>query len=311
MTKTKGCESFLHKMRKRVPTLVPRITKVQGQEVVHFSFLELLHNLLSSTKFQDIDNLCANRDKSSHFGKFMPTSAEDCSEIMTRDWANDTFESLEDFDPDNDFFLPLVLYGDKTGTDVNQPLKPWMFTTPMLCRHACKSAESWHHLGFIPSLDDAVIISDDDDEGPSPTNTKEKQQLYHDLMSVLIKEIEGTIENKPVMSINLGGLWQKRRLHIHVTAVMGDQLSQDRLVGRKLINSGNAGRGHRVCISLAVQASNVSNNLHTASKECCLVNHEIIRQLNNLPLMELDPSVNGLAKTVNKAQSTDKKIILM
>jgi hypothetical protein len=122
-------------MRKRVPTPVPQITKVQGQEVVHFSFLEMLHDLLLSTKFQDIDNLCANRDESSHFGKFTPTSAEDCS---------DTFESLEDFDPDNDFFLPLVLYGDKTGTDINQqyPLEPWMFTTPVLHRHARESAES-------------------------------------------------------------------------------------------------------------------------------------------------------------------------
>jgi hypothetical protein len=62
VTKAMGCKSFLREMRKRVPTPVPRITKVQGQEVVHFSFLEMLHNLLSSTKFQDIDNLCANRD---------------------------------------------------------------------------------------------------------------------------------------------------------------------------------------------------------------------------------------------------------
>jgi hypothetical protein len=159
VTKAKGCKSFLCEMRKRVLTPVPWITKVQGQEVVHFSFLEMLHDLLSSTKFQDIDNLCANRDESSHFGKFTPTSAEDCSEIMARDWANNTFESLEDFDPDNDFFLPLVLYRDKTGTDINQryPLEPWMFTTHVLHRHARESAESWHHLGFIPSLDDAVI----------------------------------------------------------------------------------------------------------------------------------------------------------
>jgi hypothetical protein len=58
-------------------------------------------------------------------------------------------------------------------------------------------------------------------------------------------------------------------------------------------------------MSLAVQASNVSNDSHTASEECCLVNHEIIHQLNNLALMELDPSVNGPAKTVNEALSTD------
>jgi hypothetical protein len=63
VTKAKGRKSFLREMRKRVPTPVPQITKVQGQEVVRFSFLEMLHDLLSSTKFQDIDNLCANRDR--------------------------------------------------------------------------------------------------------------------------------------------------------------------------------------------------------------------------------------------------------
>jgi hypothetical protein len=119
---------------------VPQITKVQGQEVVHFSFLEMLHDLLLSTKFQGIDNLCANRDESSRFGKFTPTSAEDCSEIMARNWADNMFESLKDFNLDNDLFLPLVLYGDKTGTNINQryPLKPWMFTTLVLCRHCLR-----------------------------------------------------------------------------------------------------------------------------------------------------------------------------
>jgi hypothetical protein len=36
----------------------------------------------------------------------------------------------KDFDPDQDYFLALQVYSDKTGTDVNQqyPLEPWMFT---------------------------------------------------------------------------------------------------------------------------------------------------------------------------------------
>ncbi len=29
-----------------------------------------------------------------------------------KQWAKDTFNSLEDFDPDNDLFFPLVLYAD-------------------------------------------------------------------------------------------------------------------------------------------------------------------------------------------------------
>jgi hypothetical protein len=45
-----------------------------------------------------------------------------------------TFHSLEDFDPDNVLFFPLLLYADKTGTDMNQwyLLEPWMFTAPIL-----------------------------------------------------------------------------------------------------------------------------------------------------------------------------------
>jgi hypothetical protein len=68
--------------------------------------------------------------------------------------------------------------------------------------------------------------------------------------------------NKPVMMINLGGIWQRRRIHIHVAAVMGDQKSQDYLCGRKSINFGNAGWVHHSCMVLAIQASNVSMMNH-------------------------------------------------
>jgi hypothetical protein len=68
------------------------------------------------------------------FSQFGPTKVGDCSELMSKQWANNTFDSLEDFDPDNDLFFPLVLYADKTGTNLNQwyLLEPWMFTTPLL-----------------------------------------------------------------------------------------------------------------------------------------------------------------------------------
>jgi hypothetical protein len=53
---------------------------------------------------------------------------------MSKQWAKNTFDSLEDFDPDNDLFFPLVLYANKSGTNVNQwyLLEHWMFTTPLL-----------------------------------------------------------------------------------------------------------------------------------------------------------------------------------
>jgi hypothetical protein len=132
--KAKGQDSFLSDMRKKVPTPQPRTTIVSDHEIVHFPFLEMLSDLLGSSKFTDVNNLCVNPSIANRFSQFMPMTVEDCSELMSKQWANDTFASLEDFDPDNDLFFPLVLYANKTGTDVNQwyPLEPWMFTTPLL-----------------------------------------------------------------------------------------------------------------------------------------------------------------------------------
>jgi hypothetical protein len=121
-------------MRKKVPTPQPRTTIVSGHEIVHFPFLEMLCDLLGSSKFTDVNNPCVNPSIADHLSQFVPVTVEDCSELMSKQWANDTFASLEDFDPNNDLFFTLVLYANKTGTDINQryPLEPWMFTTPLL-----------------------------------------------------------------------------------------------------------------------------------------------------------------------------------
>jgi hypothetical protein len=65
--------------------------------------------------------------------------------------------------------------------------------------------------------------------GPASNESQKKLQLYHDFLAALLQ---------PVMMINLGGVWQKRSLHIHVSVVMGNQKSQGYLCGRKSINSG-------------------------------------------------------------------------
>jgi hypothetical protein len=65
--------------------------------------------------------------------------------------------------------------------------------------------------------------------GPASNESQKKLQMYHDLWAVLLQEVKNAATNKPVMMINLGGVWQKRRLHIHVSVVMGDQKSQEQL----------------------------------------------------------------------------------
>jgi hypothetical protein len=67
-------------MRKKVPTPQPRTTFVAVHEIVHFPFLEMLHDLLGSAKFTDAKNLCVNPSPADHFSQFVPTKLEDCSE---------------------------------------------------------------------------------------------------------------------------------------------------------------------------------------------------------------------------------------
>jgi hypothetical protein len=59
---------------------------VSGHEIVHFSFLEMLHDLLGSSKFTDANNLCVNPSIADHFSQFVPTTVEDCSELMSKQW---------------------------------------------------------------------------------------------------------------------------------------------------------------------------------------------------------------------------------
>jgi hypothetical protein len=74
-------------MRKKVPTPHPRTTIVSGSEIVHFPFLEMLHDLLGSAKFTDVNNLCVDPFLADQFSQFMLTKLEDCSELMSKQWA--------------------------------------------------------------------------------------------------------------------------------------------------------------------------------------------------------------------------------
>jgi hypothetical protein len=72
ITKAKGHNAFIRKMRKKVPTPTPITTKVAGREIVHFSFLDMLRDLLGSSKFNDMNNLCVNQDEDHCFAPFQP-----------------------------------------------------------------------------------------------------------------------------------------------------------------------------------------------------------------------------------------------
>ncbi len=100
-------------------------------------------------------------------------------------------DNMQDFDPNLDFLLGVMLYGDKMSTDINQhnPLRPWMCTHTMLHWAAWEKASLWRHLGSLPSQDYFPSQQlDDKEEGT--LSSKEKLQQYYDYMATLLHNLK-------------------------------------------------------------------------------------------------------------------------
>jgi hypothetical protein len=155
ITKAKAHHLIVRDLEKKVDAPKAKTVVVGGRDILYFPFLQSLRDLVRSTIFDNAENLCVNQATEDRFKRFQPSLAKDFGEIMSRSWSTETQDNMQDFDPNLDFFVGVMLYGDKTGTDVNQryPLEPWMFTLTTLRRAAREKATSWRHLGFLPSQD--------------------------------------------------------------------------------------------------------------------------------------------------------------
>jgi hypothetical protein len=109
-------DTLMRRMERRYksrPTIQKRV--LNNQEVFRFSFQESLQDLLYGS--------------SKHLHEISPYRLHDNNvvrgteyELWNTQWMLNTFatEEYEDFDPKKDIMLPVILYMDKTGTDVNQ-----------------------------------------------------------------------------------------------------------------------------------------------------------------------------------------------
>jgi hypothetical protein len=94
ITKAKGRASFMATMESKVKCPKPMSKKVEGRDVIYFPFFDSLQDLLRSSAFYDIDNLCANKEEQDRFNRFQPTTVADNSEIMSNEWASKTQDQL-------------------------------------------------------------------------------------------------------------------------------------------------------------------------------------------------------------------------
>jgi hypothetical protein len=133
-----------------------------------------------------------------------------------------------------------------------------MFTVCVLHCSAHKKSNSWRYLGFQPSLDFVEYLS-----------AVNKLQLYHEYMTVLLCGFKDACCDKPKMWVNLGGVWEKLRLHLKLIVISGDQLSHDYICGHMTINSGNAGCIHQGCGSSAIHLGNALDGTGILSTSSC------------------------------------------
>jgi hypothetical protein len=120
----------------------------------------LLEESLDGISFHSLESSASNANKESEDD--LGFTKHDCfvHELITVCDASgaprhfyDTYDNLVK-DPTKEVLLALILYGDKTGTDVNQryALEPWMFNFANIPRDQREDRRYWCHLGFIPDL---------------------------------------------------------------------------------------------------------------------------------------------------------------
>ena len=228
-------KTLMQRLERRYKTR-PRIESsiVSNQEVFRFKFHDMLQDLLHSS--------------SKYLHEILPNHEQDNEavgtehELWNTEWMRNTFsnEKYIDFEPERDIMLPLILYMDKTGTDVNQrySLEPVLFSLAAIPRESRESRHSWRHLGFIPQKQKC-----------SEDETSSDLQFYHNCLSYLLDGLREAQMNPPTVLVrSKDGNFSQRRALLPLMVVMGDQLSQDTLCVRLKSNSGGACRVHRSCM---------------------------------------------------------------
>lgn len=263
--------------------------RVCGYDIYRFPFVTMLQDLLDHSS-KDI-HIIHNRLQSDTI-----ELASNSSELWHSKWITDLFRhnpTYRNFDSNNEILLPLILYMDKTGTDMLQrySLEPVLFSTAVISRESRDLAINWRHLGFIPP-----VTSKDDEKG------RNHLQTYHDLLKILLEPIIEAQKSPPKVTVKREGENVQLIARLPLMIVMGDQKSQDTLCGRKALNSGGGPRMHRSCMCSYL---NVDDPHH----QCIEVSKDVIDGLTQRALVSSE-YISKIARMHSpKNDSTERSVI--
>jgi len=126
-------------------------------EIIWYDFREQALDLIHDVKiWSNLENFKGTIDPKDPFSGKPPRTDGLIDEVVDGAWYKRTYEECKAIAGDEDFLiLGVILYCDKTGTDVYQRagLEPMSFTFTIFNRECWYRSESWRVLGYVPDLE--------------------------------------------------------------------------------------------------------------------------------------------------------------
>ena len=278
-------DKLLTDLRKKFHCPTLQTSVINNCDIFSFPFVDMLQDLVDTA------------GTALHI--ITPTGSDDIlkDELWNTEWMQQTFQSPShiQFDPKTDIMLPIILFVDKTGTDVLQrySLEPLLFTVAALSRESRENRRFWRHLGFIPS---SKTIED----------SRESLEFYHKCLGYILTGLKQAQQTKPLIKVKKSdGSYSSYHAHLPLMIIMGDQLSQDTLCCRKKSNSGGAGRVHRSCMCSYLDTDNHKSKCKPLPKDT--IHDMIIRSTRTVEDMEAIIDMEELIDNKRSAKTLNSK----
>ena len=206
--------------------------------IIAFSVRDGILDLLDDMDiFGEMNNLMVNLPPDNPFAPYQNRS-NFSADVLDGTWYSETVQNLLELDPTKtpfvpglDFLVPLMIYMDKTGNDINQryPLEPVIFTLAIIKRFLRNYTRSWRIAGYIPDLESKSSAEMAENRRRNPGATT---QSYHLALGFILRGLALVQEEGIVTWLRLGSYQKRVRLRIEVAFVMGDGKSADMLTCR-------------------------------------------------------------------------------
>ena len=273
-------------------------------QVIVFSFQEQLDDLLNDRLlFGDIKNLVVNKESEHHFRPYTGNSST-LDEVLDGSWYQETVQVSLKIDPKDgtesrDFWLPIIIYVDKTGTDANQrhSLEPVLFTLGIFKREIRNQARAWRILGFVPDLElkssavKTVARSKMANKGVGTRN-------YHACLRVVLDSLIKAQKQPPPAYLRIGQRVKAVRCRVPLAFVIGDGKSGDMLCGRF-----GGYKTTRMCRACCVSYADSNNPAHT----CKWVAAKVLQEFSEKASEHVEPLLDRVFEALSPSAKKKRK----